>query len=52
MPQNESPQHERFEDALGAILHRTGDGFAADDRRELVEGGLRRGRRQIGRAHV
>ncbi|MGW2306084.1 hypothetical protein [Streptomyces sp. NPDC001809] len=52
MPQNESPQHEGFEDALGAILHRTGDGFAADDRRELVEGGLRRGRRRLVRRRL
>ncbi|MFF9068439.1 hypothetical protein ACF09E_24130 [Streptomyces sp. NPDC014891] len=52
MPQNESPQHERFEDALGAILHRTGDGFAADDRRELVEGGVRRGRRRLVRRRL
>ncbi|MFF8511976.1 hypothetical protein ACF064_28265 [Streptomyces sp. NPDC015492] len=51
-PPNESPQHERFEDALGAILHRTGDGFAADDRRELVEGGLRRGRRRLVRRRL
>ncbi|MGW6963597.1 hypothetical protein ACWGET_06040 [Streptomyces zaomyceticus] len=47
MPQNEGPQHEGFEEELGAVLRRTGDGFAADDRRELVEGGLRRGRRRL-----
>ncbi|MEU2074708.1 hypothetical protein [Streptomyces sp. NPDC013489] len=47
MPQNEGPQRERFEDELGAILRHAGDGFAADDRRELVEGGLRRGRRRL-----
>ncbi|MEV7370665.1 hypothetical protein AB0O51_07245 [Streptomyces sp. NPDC090301] len=47
MPQNEGPQHEGFEDELGAILRHAGDGFAADDRRELVEGGLRRGRRRL-----
>ncbi|MFC9796691.1 hypothetical protein ACFVJI_29135 [Streptomyces sp. NPDC127584] len=52
MPQNESPQNEGFEDALGAILHRTGEGFAADDRRELVEGGLRRGRRRLVRRRL
>ncbi|MFB6623115.1 hypothetical protein ACFCWD_27765 [Streptomyces sp. NPDC056374] len=52
MPQNEGPQHEGFEDELGAILRRTGDGFAADDRRELVEGGLRRGRRRLFRRRL
>ncbi|MFD3992138.1 hypothetical protein [Streptomyces sp. NPDC058548] len=52
MPQNEGPQHEGFEDELGAILRRTGDGFAADDRRELVEGGLRRGKRRLVRRRL
>ncbi|MCX5227035.1 hypothetical protein [Streptomyces sp. NBC_00233] len=52
MPQNESPQHEGFEGELGAILRRTGDGFAADDRRELVEGGLRRGKRRLVRRRL
>ncbi|MFF3839278.1 hypothetical protein [Streptomyces sp. NPDC001930] len=52
MPQNEGPQHEGFEDELGAILRRTGDGFAADDRRELVEGGLQRGKRRLVRRRL
>ncbi|MCB8902205.1 MULTISPECIES: hypothetical protein [unclassified Streptomyces] len=52
MPQNEGPQHEGFEDQLGAILRRTGDGFAADDRRELVEGGLQRGKRRLVRRRL
>ncbi|MDX2562734.1 hypothetical protein PV371_24190 [Streptomyces sp. TX20-6-3] len=52
MPQNEGPQHEGFEDELGAMLRRTGDGFAADDRRELVEGGLRRGKRRLVRRRL
>ncbi|WP_406059545.1 hypothetical protein OG462_20510 [Streptomyces sp. NBC_01077] len=52
MPQNESPQHEGFEDELGAILRRTGDGFAADDRRELAEGGLQRGKRRLVRRRL
>ncbi|WP_338495429.1 hypothetical protein [Streptomyces sp. SJL17-4] len=52
MPQNEGPQHEGFEDELGAILRRTGDGFAADDRRELVDGGLRRGKRRLVRRRL
>ncbi|MFG2899604.1 hypothetical protein ACGFZH_21295 [Streptomyces zaomyceticus] len=47
MPQNEGPQHEGFEEELGAVLRRTGDGFATDDRRELVAGGLRRGRSRL-----
>ncbi|MEV4936264.1 hypothetical protein [Streptomyces zaomyceticus] len=47
MPQNEDPQHEGFEEELGAVLRRTGDGFATDDRRELVAGGLRRGRSRL-----
>lgn len=48
------PQHEehdvtngRFEEELGAVLRRTGDGFAAEDRRELATGGLARGRRRL-----
>ncbi|MFE1500648.1 hypothetical protein ACFW89_37015, partial [Streptomyces albidoflavus] len=47
MPQNADPQHEGFEEELGAVLRRTGDGFAVDDRRELVAGGLQRGRRRL-----
>lgn len=45
MPLNEG--HEGFEDQLGEALRRTGDGFAADDRHELVTGGLTRGRRRV-----
>ncbi|MEV7276792.1 hypothetical protein [Streptomyces sp. NPDC093111] len=48
------PQHEdndttnaRFEEELGAVLRRTGDGFVTDDRRELASGGLTRGRRRM-----
>ncbi|MFI8963555.1 hypothetical protein ACIGO8_15750 [Streptomyces sp. NPDC053493] len=54
MPQHE--EHEatngRFEEELGAVLRRTGQGFAADDRRELVTGGLTRGRRRLLRRRV
>ncbi|MFJ4872247.1 hypothetical protein [Streptomyces sp. NPDC088757] len=60
MPRNEDPQHDDphdegadgFEEELGAVLRRTGDGFAADDRRGLVEGGLRRGRRRLMRRRL
>ncbi|MFF0555461.1 hypothetical protein [Streptomyces sp. NPDC004266] len=57
MPQNEGTQHdgashERFEEELGAILRSTGEGFAADDRRELVAGGLQRGRRRLVRRRL
>ncbi|SED09757.1 hypothetical protein [Streptomyces sp. TLI_105] len=57
MPQNEGSQHdgashERFEEELGAVLRSTGDGFAVDDRRELVAGGLRRGRRRLVRRRL
>ncbi|MGW4704121.1 hypothetical protein [Streptomyces sp. NPDC004285] len=52
MPQNEGHPHDgaphaRFEEELGSILRATGDGFSADGRRELVEGGLQRGRRRL-----
>ncbi|MER5963786.1 hypothetical protein [Streptomyces sp. NPDC002057] len=47
MPQNEAPQPDGFEEELGAVLRSTGDGFAAHDRRELVSGGLQRGRRRL-----
>ncbi|APE22402.1 MULTISPECIES: hypothetical protein [Streptomyces] len=47
MSQHDGSQHERFEEELGAVLRRTGDGFAAGDRRELVAGGLQRGRRRL-----
>ncbi|MFF9196767.1 hypothetical protein ACF09L_16320 [Streptomyces sp. NPDC014779] len=53
------PQHEehdatngRFEDELGAVMRRAGEGFALDDRRELVTGGLSRGRRRVVRRRV
>ncbi|MER6094265.1 hypothetical protein ABT154_00040 [Streptomyces sp. NPDC001728] len=52
MPQHEGPQHDGFEEELGAVLRRTGDIFAADDRRELAEGGLRRGRRRLVRRRL
>ncbi|MFE7596945.1 hypothetical protein [Streptomyces sp. NPDC057494] len=57
MSQNEGPQydgapHERFEEDLGAILRTTGDGFSADGRRELVAGGLQRGRRRLVRRRL
>ncbi|MFI8517812.1 hypothetical protein ACIGEZ_08330 [Streptomyces sp. NPDC085481] len=49
MPQHE--QHEatngRFEEELGAALRSTGAAFEADDHRELVTGGLTRGRRRL-----
>ncbi|MFD7323676.1 hypothetical protein ACFV9D_21685 [Streptomyces sp. NPDC059875] len=45
MPLNEG--HERFEEELGDALRRTGDGFAAGDGRDLVAGGLTRGRRRV-----
>ncbi|WP_137988587.1 hypothetical protein [Streptomyces vilmorinianum] len=47
MPLHEG--HEGFEEELGAALRRTGDGFAADDSRGLVAGGLTRGRRRLKR---
>ncbi len=52
MPQNVDPQHEGFEEELGAVLRQTGDGFAVDDRRELVAGGLKRGRRRLVRRRL
>ncbi|MEV7670836.1 hypothetical protein [Streptomyces sp. NPDC088752] len=60
MPRNEGPQHDGphdegddgFEEELGAVLRRTGGAFAADDRRGLVEGGLRRGRRRLVRRRL
>ncbi|WP_432114400.1 hypothetical protein [Streptomyces sp. S1] len=51
-PRHENPPHDGFEEELGAVLRRTGDGFAADDRRGLVEGGLRRGRRRLMRRRL
>ncbi|MEU9863483.1 hypothetical protein AB0D99_21680 [Streptomyces sp. NPDC047971] len=50
MPLNEG--HERFEEELGAVLRRTGEGFATDDSRGLVAGGLARGRRRLVRRRV
>ncbi|MFE0705139.1 hypothetical protein [Streptomyces sp. NPDC058872] len=62
MPQNERSQNERsqnddvphgrFEEELGAILRSAGDGFEVDDRRELVAGGLQRGRRRLVRRRL
>ncbi|MGW4158890.1 hypothetical protein [Streptomyces sp. NPDC004788] len=42
----------RFEDELGAVLRRTGEGFVAADRRELAAGGLARGRRRVVRRRI
>ncbi|MFF8380882.1 hypothetical protein ACF07V_32635 [Streptomyces sp. NPDC015661] len=50
MPQNE--ENRRFEEELGAVLRSTGDGFAAEGRRELIDGGLRRGRRRLVRRRL
>ncbi|MDT9689581.1 hypothetical protein Q5762_14790 [Streptomyces sp. P9(2023)] len=50
MPLNEG--HDGFEDELGAALRRTGDGFATEGGRELVTGGLVRGRRRVKRRRV
>ncbi|MEU1226817.1 hypothetical protein [Streptomyces sp. NPDC005828] len=50
MSQNEETQ--RFEEELGAVLRSAGDGFAVDDRRELVAGGLQRGRRRLVRRRL
>ncbi|MCW7991173.1 hypothetical protein XF35_39695, partial [Streptomyces platensis subsp. clarensis] len=44
--------HGRFEDELGAVLRATGEGFVAEDRRELATGGLARGRRRLLRRRV
>ncbi|MCX5391523.1 hypothetical protein [Streptomyces sp. NBC_00094] len=57
MPQNEGSlhdgaPHEGFEEELGAVLRSTGEGFAVDDRRELVAGGLTRGRRRLVRRRL
>ncbi|MFF9915034.1 hypothetical protein [Streptomyces sp. NPDC013457] len=45
MPLNEG--HDGFAEELGQALRRTGDGFATEDGRELVAGGLARGRRRL-----
>lgn len=47
MPLNEG--HDGFAEELGEALRRTGDGFATEDGRELVAGGLTRGRRRMRR---
>ncbi|MCT4354570.1 hypothetical protein M5362_15665 [Streptomyces sp. Je 1-79] len=49
MPQNEGHDegHDGFAEELGEALRRTGDGFATDDGRGLVAGGLTRGRRRL-----
>ncbi|MFF6775341.1 hypothetical protein ACFY8W_17470 [Streptomyces sp. NPDC012637] len=54
MPQHgeHDPTNGRFEEELGAALRRTGESFAVDDRRELVHGGLVRGRRRLVRRRV
>ncbi|MFD0146866.1 MULTISPECIES: hypothetical protein [unclassified Streptomyces] len=45
MPLNEG--HDGFAEELGQALRRTGDGFVTEDGRELVAGGLARGRRRL-----
>ncbi|MFB7590328.1 hypothetical protein [Streptomyces sp. NPDC056169] len=52
MSQNEGSPHEGFEEELGAVLRSTGEGFSVDGRRELVEGGLTRGRRRLVRRRL
>ncbi|MFB7360534.1 hypothetical protein [Streptomyces gardneri] len=57
MPQNEGSQHddaphEGFEEELGAVLRSTGEGFSTDGRRELVAGGLTRGKRRLVRRRL
>ncbi|MEU8617971.1 hypothetical protein [Streptomyces sp. NPDC048623] len=54
MPQNEEhdPTNGRFADELGTVMRHAGEGFALDDRRELVTGGLVRGRRRVLRRRV
>ncbi|MFE7553135.1 hypothetical protein [Streptomyces gardneri] len=57
MPLNEGSQHddaphEGFEEELGAVLRSTGEGFSTDGRRELVAGGLTRGRRRLVRRRL
>lgn len=52
MPQNEGSPHEGFEEELGAVLRSTGEGFSVDGRRELVAGGLTRGRRRLVRRRL
>ncbi|MFF8834359.1 hypothetical protein [Streptomyces sp. NPDC015130] len=57
MPLNEGSQHddaphEGFEKELGAVLRSTGEGFSTEGRRELVTGGLARGRRRLVRRRL
>ncbi|MFI6419689.1 hypothetical protein ACIBG6_20130 [Streptomyces sp. NPDC050842] len=52
MSQNEGSPHEGFEEELGAVLRSTGEGFSVDGRRELVTGGLTRGRRRLVRRRL
>ncbi|MFB7517449.1 hypothetical protein [Streptomyces sp. NPDC056144] len=51
MPQND-PQHDPFEDDLGEVLRSAGESFSLDGRRELVNGGLARGRRRLVRRRL
>ncbi|MGW0119077.1 hypothetical protein [Streptomyces sp. NPDC003327] len=46
------PGQEGFEEELGAVLRRTGDGFDVHDRQTLVAGGLSRGRRRLFRRRL
>ncbi|MDV5146598.1 hypothetical protein R1T08_21000 [Streptomyces sp. SBC-4] len=52
MSQNEGSPHEGFEEELGAVLRSTGEGFSVDGRRELVAGGVTRGRRRLVRRRL
>ncbi|MEU3691135.1 hypothetical protein [Streptomyces narbonensis] len=57
MPLNDGSQHddaphEGFEEELGAVLRSTGEGFSTDGGRELVAGGLTRGRRRLVRRRL
>ncbi|MET9672012.1 hypothetical protein ABZY68_02800 [Streptomyces sp. NPDC006482] len=57
MPQNEGSlhdgaPHEGFEEELGAVLRSTGEGFSVDGQRELVTGGVARGRRRLVRRRL
>ncbi|MEX0169632.1 hypothetical protein [Streptomyces sp. LMG1-1-1.1] len=54
MPQNDDSQsqYEGFEEELGAVLRRAGDGFSVEGRGELVAGGLSRGRRRLVRRRL
>ncbi|MFF4170086.1 hypothetical protein [Streptomyces sp. NPDC001744] len=52
MNQPRDSRHDDFEEEFGAVLRRTGEGFTADGRGELADGGLRRGRRLLVRRRL